>query len=493
MRFPLLSWNHPRVLDDENRMIPLYRRERTTSQQRLAAFIPLIAFLLGASATHKQTPLHTPAPMQPPLVAPYYASADCNTSDALTLIASDDLLKRAPRHAALLLQQRIAACNEIIKAYLASLPPVPPSIAKNPPGMPALPSPTANPTAPPGCTTRKPGSGALSYDALRLYSALTYCVTWITLNVPSAAPSVATPPPITLHTPLPGASGQWTKYVYVFALTSDPPTSAQIALQIAGILRSPRLHPRVATPAPSVVVNPTNAYTGRDVFTGRHVEYVILATPTMTLEQFQQQCFADPSTAGAIVAVQPGTQSSSFNLLWNTSWTTLGLQAMVVDCEPTNTAYIHNAAHIVSVSHVRYGSGKRYSFSLATALGLLSGILALHPARSSSYTVVPPSPLPPPGQSYQTGYTVGTNQGIFTAAAVGVAALTPVSSTNLGQASTSDSQTAGAIAAIAPYLIDDLMRPCDYEKPDRDYVPNTTIPLPQCQWFSYRPPRKGPE
>ena len=218
----------------------------------------------------------------------------------------------------------------------------------------------------------------------------------------------------------------------------------------------------------------------KDIYSNRVVRYAVVAAPTWNLAQYQQQCFNDPSTSGAIVAVQPGTQTSSFNLLFQASWTALNVQLMVLDCEPTNTAYINNAAYITWLSHVRTGTGRRYSFNLATALGLLGGYLALESARTTTSTVTKPHPTPVPGSSYESQYTIGNNQGSGAVGVVGVAALTPLSA--LGQGPSTDAQTAGAMAKVLPRLIDDLMWTCTKDKPGY-----TSFPEPQCQWFTYRP------
>jgi hypothetical protein len=401
-----------------------------------------------------------------PLEPPYYASATCDTAEVLSLIGKDGLLQKAPRHAAILLQRRIMACQDVIGKYIAALTPAPPSgVAINPSPLPALPPPAPQISTPPGCTALIPGTSSLSYDPLRLYSALTYCTNWIARNIPSPAPSTPTPRPIAFHTPYPGSTDPWVKVVYVLAQAADAPTSAQLALQLANNLRSPAMHVSGLS---------------KDIYSNRPVKYIVVAAPGWTLAQYQQQCFNDPSTSGAIVAVQPGTQSSSFNLLFQVSWTALNVQLMVLDCEPTNTAYMNNAAYITWLSHVRTGTGRRYSFNLATALGLLGGYLALQSAETTTYTVRKPHPTPSPGATYESEYTVGSNQGVGANGVVAVAGLTPLSA--LGQGSNVDAQTAGAMASVLQKLIDDLLWTCEKDKPGY-----TSFPEPQCQWFTYRP------
>ncbi len=440
----------------------------------IAALLLLSAtFVVGMESAAQPKTAHghnqSTAPVTP------FTSAACDASDALSLIGKDGVLQTKPDVAAMMFRARIATCNQIIKKYIEALPPEAPSIAQLPAGMAALPTPTPRPVAPSGCS-----AGGIGHDTsderLKLYSVLTFCTAWIARNIPSPTPATATPQPIALHGPDTQSSQPWTKIIYILATASDASVSAQIALQFANDLRSPRIQPTPSPGAPTKVL--------KDVYTGIPVKYIVMAEPSWTVQQYQQQCFNDPSTAGAIVAVQPGSQTSSFNLLYSTSWTALSLQAMIVDCEPTNTAYTNGASYVVALSHVRTGTGKRVSFSLSTALGFLAGILAVHPNRTSSYAVVAPSPLPSPGGSYQTGYSVGSNQGLSAAAAVGVAALTPLASTNFGQGASIDAQVAGGMAIALPGLIDDLMTPCNYD----DHEPNSTIPMPQCQWFGYRPP-----
>jgi hypothetical protein len=431
-------------------------------------FLFLFIWLAAAVGSYSAaTPAKAGKP--PTITGPYYAAATCDTAELLSLVGKDGLMQKAPRHAAILIQQRIAACQDIINKYLAALPPAPGAIAQNPSPLPALPTPMPQMTAPAGCTALKPGGtfdegDPKSYDPLRLYSALTYCTNWIARTIPSPSPAVTpTPRPLAVHTPYPGSSDPWIKTVYILGLAADPPTSAQIALQLANNLRSPGMQSH----------DPK-----KDIYSNRLVKYAVVAAPAWTLAQYQQQCFNDPSTSGAIVAVQPGTQSSSFNLLFQVSWSALNIQLMVLDCEPTNTAYVNNAAYITWLSHVRTGVGRRYSFNLATALGLLGGYLALQSSDTVTYTYTKPHPTPAPGGSYESEKMVATNQGAGAAGVTGVAALTPLSA--LGQGSNVDAQTAGALARVLPKLINDLLWTCNTDKPGY-----TTFPEPQCQWFIY--------
>jgi hypothetical protein len=433
-----------------------------------------ISFVVGTLGISAGGPLPAGVAAAPTDAVVTYPPGPCDTSDVLALIGKGGPLATSPKSADAMIRGRIASCNEIIAKYLAGLPtaaPTPAAVAHNIAGLPSLPpfpAPPPAPTPPPNCAPSSSG------DPLRQFQVLAYCTGWVTRNVtaPVAAPTV-TAAPVVFHTPS-TVAGKWTKAVYVLALASDAPTSAQIALQVADDLRDERF--RFAAPHPA----PTDPYTGRDV------DYEVLAEPTWTLAQYQQQCLVDSSTAGAIVVLQPGSQSSSYNLLFSASWTALTLQAIVVDCEPTNTAYVNNSAFITWMTHVRTGTGRRYSVSLSTMLGILAGVLAVHPTRSTTYTVAPPSPLPP-GTTYQSGYTTGTNQGVGVVAAAGVAGLTPLASTNVGQGPGPDAQTAGAMARVLPELLRDILKPCGKEGlRDPAALPFTPLEpfATQCRWFA---------
>jgi hypothetical protein len=118
-------------------------------------------------------------------------------------------------------------------------------------------------------------------------------------------------------------------------------------------------------------------------------------------------------------------------------------------------------------------------------LGILAGVLAVHPTRTTTYTVSTPNPLPP-GTTYESGYTSGTNQGVGVVAAAGVAGLTPLASTNVGQGPGGDAQLAGAMARVLPELLQDLLKPCKDGRWDPSALPFTPIEpfATQCRWFA---------
>jgi len=421
--------------------------------------------LVGVAGSLAASQAKPPTPIAP------FGGAACNTTDIVTMLGKNGVLHNDQHKAMLLIQARVAACKSAINQYIAGLPPSP-IIAKNPPGLPPLPTPSPAVTLPPGCSVSKPGTTTPSWDPIQLYSALTYCVSWIASNVPSPAPGTPTPQPIGFHTPTPKSADPWSKAVYVLALASDPLVSAQVALQLANDLREPKMHPDLR-----VGENPTPV---PDIFSNRLVSYHVIAEPTWTLAQYQQQCFNDPSTAGAVVALQPGTVSSLFSLLINISQTNVNMQLIVLDCEPTNTSYVNNAAYITYVSHVRTRPGVRVSASLAQLLGGFALYFAFKPSTTITYKTKPETPIPP-GTTYQSQKQVANNLSNVGVAAVGVAGVSSFGA--MGEQPSADAQSAGAISALLPELIKDLMWPCTQLRPG-----DSSFAQPQCDWFSARPP-----
>jgi hypothetical protein len=76
-------------------------------------------------------------------------------------------------------------------------------------------------------------------------------------------------------------------------------------------------------------------------------------------------------------------------------------------------------------------------------------------------------------------------------AAAGVAGLTPLATTNIGQGTGVDAQTAGAMAKVLPNLLKDLLKPCKDGTFDQTTLP--FVPLEpfatQCRWFAKPPGR----
>jgi hypothetical protein len=429
----------------------------TTILLFLFAFVP--AGVAGSPAS--------PARTAPAGIAPF-APSICNTSDLVTLLGKNGALQSNSQKAVLLIQARIAACKRAINQYIDGLSQSP-IIARNPPGLPPLPTPSPVTTPPRDC---KAGSDTSGADPIQLYSALTSCVSWIANNVPSPAASTPTPQPIGFHTPTPGSTDTWSKAVYVLALASDQLVSAQVALQLANYIRAPGINPNI-----HVGENPLPV---PDIYSDRLVRYHVIAEPGWTLERYQQQCFMDPSTAGAIVALQPGAVDKVFSLLVNVSQTNVNMQLMVLDCEPTNTAYVNNAAYIMYVSHVRNTQAIRRSVSLATLLGALAIYFGFTPSTTSTYAIRPLEPVPR-GTPHKTGYQVTTNANVGPAV-VGAAGLTSFNA--LGEQPSSAAQTATAISRLLPDLIDDLMWQCSNQIRPGD----SSFRQPQCDWFTYRTP-----
>jgi len=114
----------------------------------LAAVIVTVGVSVRAPAANGPASSSAPSPSYP---------AACDTAD-LAQIAKSVILQGSPSDVRGFLQQRIAACKSLIAAYLVNLPPPPPNIAHNPPGLPPLPTPDPLTTAPPGCSVPKPGT-----------------------------------------------------------------------------------------------------------------------------------------------------------------------------------------------------------------------------------------------------------------------------------------------------------------------------------------------
>lgn len=397
--------------------------------------------------------------------------AICSTADVVAMLGKNGALQNDRYAAIQFIQARIAACKSAINEYVAGLSPEP-VIARNPPGLPPLPAPAPMTTPPPGCRVSVPDTKEPSAHLILLYSALTYCVNWVAKNVSSPS-TTPTPQPIAFHTPAAGSKDTWDKAIYVLALASDPLLSAQITNQLADKLRSDyMLRPAIQygqTPPPIP-----------DIYSDRLVRYNVVAAPGWTLERYQQQCFNDPSTAGAIVALQPGIASQLFSLIVNFSQTFVNMQLMVIDCEPTNTAYVKNAAYITYLSHVRTQHTHRLSGNLSTILGGVALALAFSPTTTTTYTITPKKPIPK-NTPLESGYTVATNFSNAGVAGATIAGLTPYSA--LGEQPSGEQQTQTSITKLLPDLIGDLLWPCTQLRPNE-----SSFAQPQCDWFPYRRP-----
>jgi len=410
------------------------------------------------------------------------ALGPCATTDLIKLVAPGGPLQHHIGIAVEIVDTRIRGCAAVIKRYLNSVAKAQ-AIAPvvTPQWQTILPSLSPPPIIgdPDECSTNgEVGNNIKSWA--RSYSTLSYCIDWIAQNIPggssaSAAPT-SSPPPLLYHPVNVGNTNE--KLVYVLALATDAPTSAQLSLKLANELKG--------------------KLGATDPYTGKTVDYRILAEPTWGVAQYQQQCQADSTTAGAIVVLPPSSQSASWNVLLAASWTSIGMQIMVLDCEPTNTAYANNRAFLTWISKVDTGTGRRYNFSLSTALAITNGILTVIPNQTTTFTTVA-GRLPPPGYSYQTGYTKTTNQGAGLVAAAGASLLNPIASTSLGQGSGTsgiDAQTAEAIRqalihVVVPELKASCAIPTPTPSPDPSGSPSpspTPAPTPrlaenQCNWL----------
>jgi hypothetical protein len=375
-----------------------------------------------------------------------YGWAICNTTDILTMVDKGGPLYDQPKVASLLVQARIAACKRTINQYVAALSPVGSLTAQNPPGLPPLPAPAPQATAPRGCSVSYPGTATPITDKpMLLYSSLTFCVSWISKNISAAGGGSPTPQPIGFHTPFAGSLDPWNKTVYIMALASDPMLSAQIALQLANNLRDSKANPH-SSASPKFQ---------RDIYSNRTVKYVVLAAPTWGLDKYQQQCFNDPSTAGAIVAVQPSLENRTYNLFYSASTSVLNMQLMVIDCEPTNTSYLNNAAYITWLSHVRSGSGTRVNLNLATILAAGAIYYGVQAQKTTTYAVGTPTAIPV-GSAFQSLYTVSSRSTNEASTSLGAATALGAAAA-FGEVPSTDSQTSAAIKSLLPQLVDDLI------------------------------------
>jgi hypothetical protein len=449
------------------------QRSKTAFPSR---FFGILTIAVAVAAGNGQAKSAPPTASNPPVTSPIAFPAICDASDVPQILGRNGPLGRSPAAGNVLLQQRIGACKSTIAKFLASLS-TPVVIARNPPGLPPLQTPSPNPTFPIDCKSALPDPNNADVSQAGLYSTLTYCVKWIAKYAGASASSSPTPQPLGFHTPPPGSNLPWTKVVYVLSLAADANTAALTSLQLANNLRSPAMHPDLPegidpTPKP-------------DLYSDRLVRYSVVAAPSWKLADYQQQCFNDPSTAGAIVALQPGSQSNAINaIVYGQSFTNVNMQLMVLDCAPTNTSYVNSAAYVVWLSHVRYGYGPRRYMNLSTLLGALAVALAFQSTTVKTYNIRRPESIKH-GETYERSYTVQSAGSSESTAAVGIASA--FSSANIGQSTSVDGQTASAIESVLPMLVNDLMWTCNFIRPGYN-----EFPQPQCAWFSLRPKKQPP-
>ncbi len=398
-----------------------------------------------------------------------YTSGICDASDVMSGLigGKTSLFYGASRHAVAFLKARIYVCAAIIKAWQLAVPP--PKVIITKMTLPDAPAAPASPCKP--SSVEEP-----NYE----YAVLQSCVAYIKNYVSTSA--TATPAPISGELVPPSnhedaKQNHWYKNIYVMALASDAPTSAQISYRLKSALLD-----KASLKADE-----------EDPYLDVKDDFKLVAAPAWTLVNLQNQCFSDPATAGAIVALQPSQQGNTFNFVLMNTWTVLAWQTVVISCEPTNNAYIDNAAYIRWVTRIESGRANSFSMSLTWALGAMAGVQAFNPTRTTSYVFTSPQPSLPPGQSYPTGYSIGVPSNETGAlAAAGLAALTQVNGSNapnLFQGNEADGQVASAIAAAVPKVAIDILAPCgliDQGKPHDDIVYGAGS-KPQCEWFQRLP------
>jgi hypothetical protein len=359
-------------------------------------------------------------------------------------MGKDGALQHAPAAASPLIRGRIAACRELIAAYIKTLPTIPPTPLASARG---LSTPAPLPTVPYPCTD----AGAKSLQSpYSLYNDLGYCAAYV-----KALPTVASPSPTPAGFIRLGLNSDGlpkTKAIYVMALATDAPTQAQLSMRLASHLRD---HIKSS---------------GVDENSGKPVNYVLIPEPTWQLAQYQQQCQNDPSTEGAVVAITPGSQSAVSNYFFIVnSWTALTSQAMVLDCVPTSTTYRNNVAYITYISNLRENIGSRISVPLGTYLAVIAGVTALHPIHTTttttSFAFQTPAPTtsPPVGAQFRSGVMIQDQTNTNPNGPVGILAtslLTPLSQVNPGQGISVDAQTARAAEALAGDIVNDLKGNC---------------------------------
>jgi len=373
----------------------------------------------------------------------------CDTIGVLTLISRDHIFQQWQRDLKKLINGRISTCRSVYEKYITSVPTLASPLPPNPR---QLPTPAPRPTMPPGCTNTE-GS------VIELYARLAGCVAAVKDIPAPAASSTPTPLPFKL-------ADRSSKTIFTIALAADAPTSAQLALKVASEL------------------NPMLKGT-HDPFTDEAVDYVAVAAPTWTIAQYQQQCASDPATAGAVVVLPPGLQSGSYNaLVISRSWTATTVQVWGLTCQPTDVTNKARTSYVTWVSKVDESTGQgRFSFPLATALAVASGLAAFHPVHNLStantYSIATPAASPAPGTviptQIQTTNGTSTNTSNFIGLTAASAALAPLSSLSIGQASAVDAQTASAATNTIAAILGELNSTC----PDQ-LGPNVA---PQCYWI----------
>jgi hypothetical protein len=476
-----------------NRVTGAARKSRLLTASICVA--SLVAALQAPATSGNATPSASPATRTPPPSAPQV----CDISDLQPLLARGGYLHDYPEQAWKLMDHRLAGCRSMMQAYRSSLPTESPSPSSSGSSSSPqtkkdanlgdyydlpTPKPSEKPTPPTSeCTLPSQPKPFSTADAVHAYDVLSICSQWVARYIPSAAPAESpsanpTPPGLHLAPTFAPASGPQSpeleqKVVYVLALASDAPTSAQIALQLASDLQS---------------MYPTQKQVPRVSYDHKRVVYVPIPEPTWTLAQYQQQCFSDSTTAGAIVVLQTGTETRSWDVVVGTgSRIRVRLGAVVLDCEPTNAAYTNNAAYVTWISPVVAQSSGGFlggftGFPLNSLVAVAAGILAFQPSRTENFTYATAPPQPGSTTAYETGYSTTSNSGIGLVAGTTAAALAPVQSTTLGVSPGTDQLTADSVKNDLLYGLIPAMHDYCYNRADRsdpvEVPPLTPTPSP---------------
>jgi hypothetical protein len=440
----------------------------------VCAFAAVTAFSSGyTSATPKQS--STPRPSYPQFTL-------CDASDIPAMLAKGGLFNQPtpdPEDALRLINDRIRVCRAKIDAFNSPAPtPTPPPVISTY-DLPDLPSPSKRAPIPLCAAIYKPQNGDDKMKEVRAaYVTLLSCAQWVARYVPSPAPDPTySPTPPGTHLAKPRA-GNREKVIYVLALASDAPTSAQLSIQLANALSQRPL---------SRLSYDQGTYT-----------YIPVAEPTWTVAQYQQQCNADSSTGGAIVMMQTSSASGSWNgIVVAGQYTRIGLQAMTLDCEPTNRSYVNNTAFITWFSRQDEGTFSQkdtlgiFGVPLASALATTAAVVALSPNRTVTYSYATPPPAPGGSVAYTSSYTESENAPAALAASAAITGLAPLSSTTIGWSPGADAMTRHTILnVVGKGLIPDMRSSCSPAPPPTPTpdVHTKVPPMTQCDWFDWSKP-----
>ncbi len=402
--------------------------------------------------------------------SPGSTAGPCDNSDLPTLLgAAHGILDAGSPALHEILLGRLDTCRSAVDTYVGHLPPLPSPTSEF---LKWLPTPTPLTTPPPNCTSSAadplPGKNA------QIYEVLARCIAFVKAVNSAPTPS---PAPSIIPARIAGTDPKAVRVIYTLALASDAPTSARISFDLAAQLLT------------------IGSLKNKDPFTEGPVTFVVQPEPGWTLAQFQTQCAADGTTAGAIVALPPATNSSSDNwVFFSRSWTNVQSQVIVVDCEPSDFYQQNRSSYVTWSNNTELDrTGSRWSISIGSIVGLASAAQIFKPSSTTStantYTIASPAPGASPLSSYtQTNSTTTASSGNTSAAAT-VALLNPFSSTSGGLASAVDAQTKDASSRLARAMASELLEPCSHltapptPAPTQKQLPLAVWQPTQCFWF----------